>query len=893
MTQEPFASIQIGNDNFTSGKDLVGVNVTIGEGKKQNYCVLSIYDPNGYYADKYISASYATDGIDLPNEFYEKDEPATTNNVVVGVDSEGGTVSVGGVFTPEIRAFLDTVAWKEVAPGTELSLQGYYSISLENSKFLTVAETVTGFPEIGRRRYIGRYQTDLIGYNEARRKYPQITNYTPANQDLIAYYKLEVKRGVLPYIKSGDIREALHISAKEWAAIPRKDNPRGYYNQIKHGISLDGFVNYYNTRLAYYKGQSTVTPELSPQTPKADSGGKTTTTEITPKGVLAASTSVSFFNTETAIGLPRKTSNGEILDSKDFTASHKTLPFDSKVKVTWLTTGKSVIVRINDRPAVVESNALNMSISAARTLTNDANPLPSTLPSQIPDCKIDLVEEGKPGTVDKELAKKSASDSIAIAKNSSPITKVPEVSAAGTQITVELTLDRVGVVVFSFLHTGTRHDQISRTTEFTGQSIAWVLNRRIKNTRYTGVTLKGLATIIAKRYNLELSMDEEGEYIDSISQVGLTDWQLLERTASRQSYGLRTVGKVLQVYKKTVLGSSQGYTIAVGDNVLSLQVVDQAQTDAQGSSDKIQHHGGTINTTVDKDTGSLIKTGQDNKRDAGTDTKTYTTGVDIVSGSPFKNPRPDGLSVKEYQIEASLYTSQRDLENLTPDTPLFIEGSLPFISNKSWFVESVNHALNEGVMQTSLKCYVPVKPKAITQGGETTATPTADGEISQVGVGSVGVYTILDPKGRPVTSFETLREHWRGTGGYTDYRPSPSNTKTGRISFMRGRPQQLVYDFTIFKNGNRNAPVPSPIAGKITQVGGSNGIVKIVTGTTEVRLMHLSGIKVKVGDVVARGQIVGTQASVGPTSTGIHLHIEAPELVLRNYINSLVSGQFN
>jgi rare lipoprotein A len=887
MTQEPYASIQIGNDNFTFGKELIGVNVTIGEGKKQNYCVFSIYDPNGYYADKYISASYATDGIELPNEFYESKDPSTTNNVTSGIDSGGGTVSVGGVFTPEIRAFLDTVAWKEVAPGTETSLQGYYSISLENSKFLTVAETVAGFPEIGRRRFIGRYQTDLIGYNEARRKYPQITNYTPPNQDLIAYYKLEVKRGVLPYIKSGDIKEALHISAKEWAAIPRKDNPRGFYNQIKHGVSLDGFVDYYNTRLAYYKGQSTITPELSPQTPKADSGGEATQNQTLVKSVLSNIAQVSFYGFNDGFA-GRKTASGEIFDPKDFTAAHKTLPFGTLVKATWLTNNKSVVVRINDRGPYSGNRQLDLSYEAARSLSDETN---NAIDTGILNCKLEIISEERIGTVDKELAKKSASDSITIAKNSSPITKVPEVSAAGTQITVEMTLDRVGVVMFSFLHTGTRHDQIARTTEFTGQSIAWVLNRRIKNTRYTGVTLKGLATVIAKRYNLELSMDEEGEYIDSISQVGLTDWQLLERTASRQSYGLRTVGKVLQVYKKTALVSAQGYTIAVGDNIISLQVVNQAQTDAQGSSDKIQHHGGTINTIIDKDTGSLIKNGQDNKRDAGTDTKTYTTGVDVVSGSPFKNPRPDGLSVKEYYLEASLYTTQRDLENLTPDTPIFIEGSLPFISNKSWFVESVNHALNEGTMQTGIKCYVPVAPKSIKQDGETSTVN--DGEISQIGVGAVGAYTIIDPKGRAVTSFETLREHWRGTGGYTDYRPSPSNTKTGRISFMRGRPQQLVYDFTMFKNGNRNAPVPSPIAGKITQVGGSNGIVKIVTGTTEVRLMHLSGIKVKVGDVVARGQIVGTQASVGPTSTGIHLHIEAPELVIRNYINSLVSGQFN
>jgi rare lipoprotein A len=892
MTQDPYISINIGNDTFTTGKELVGANVTIGEGKKQNYCVFSIYDPNGYYADKYISASYVTNGIELPNEFYET-TTENSNNVVTDIDAGGGTVSKGGIFTPEIRAFLDTVAWKEVAPGTETSLQGYYSISLENGKFLSVAETEAGYPPYGR-RYIGRYQSNDIGYNEAKQKYSQINNFTPANQDLIGYYKLEVKRGVLPYIKTGDIKEALHISAKEWAAIPRKDNPLGYYGQAKHGLSLDAFVDYYNTRLNFYKSQESAV-ELSPQTPKADSGGIVTPNQTLVKSVLSNSAQVSFYGFNDGFG-GKKTANGEIFDPNDFTAAHKTLPFGTLVKATWLTNNKSVIVRINDRGPYSGSRQLDLSYGAARSLSDETN---NAIDAGILNCKLEIMSEGRTGSVSKETAKESTAESIAIAKNSTPLIKVPEVSAKGTQITVEMTVDRTGVVVFSFLHTGTRHDQISRTTEFTGQSIAWVLNRRIKNTRYTGVTLKGLANIIARRYNLELSMDGEGEYIDSLSQVGLTDWQMLERIATKQGYGLRTVGKLLQIYKKTVLGSQGGYTIAIGENIRSLQVVDIAQTDAQGSSNKIEHHGGRISTLIDADSGALIKNGQDNKRDAGNDTKTYTVGVDVVStsqsGRIYENPRPDNLSVKEYQIEVSLYTTQSDLENLTPDTPLFIAESLPFISNKSWFIESVNHAWNEGIISSGLKCYVPVAPKAVNLGGENNSnlSQTDFETLNQFGVGNVGVYKIVDSNGNAVTSFDTLKEHWRGTGNYTDYRPAPSNTKTGRVSFMKGRPSQLVYDIILSKNGNQNVPVPSPISGKITAVGGANGMVKIQNGETEVKLLHLSNIKVKVDDTVYRGASVGTQASVGPTSTGVHLHIEAPELVIRQYIESLLSGQFN
>src|ERR1700750_2477534 len=44
-----------------------------------------------------------------------------------------------------------------------------------------------------------------------------------------------------------------------------------------------------------------------------------------------------------------KTSSGEIFSNSGMTASHRSLPFGTMVRVTNLTNNKSVIVRINDR----------------------------------------------------------------------------------------------------------------------------------------------------------------------------------------------------------------------------------------------------------------------------------------------------------------------------------------------------------------------------------------------------------------------------------------------------------------------------------------------------------------------------------------------------------------
>jgi rare lipoprotein A len=63
-----------------------------------------------------------------------------------------------------------------------------------------------------------------------------------------------------------------------------------------------------------------------------------------------------------------RTSNGEIYDMYQFTAAHRTLPFDSVVRVTNLRNSKQTEVRINDRGPFVENRVIDLSLAAARAL---------------------------------------------------------------------------------------------------------------------------------------------------------------------------------------------------------------------------------------------------------------------------------------------------------------------------------------------------------------------------------------------------------------------------------------------------------------------------------------------------------------------------------------------
>jgi rare lipoprotein A len=64
----------------------------------------------------------------------------------------------------------------------------------------------------------------------------------------------------------------------------------------------------------------------------------------------------------------RRASNGEIYDMYKLTAAHRTLPFETMVRVTNLNNGKSTTVRITDRGPFVDNRIIDLSLAAAREI---------------------------------------------------------------------------------------------------------------------------------------------------------------------------------------------------------------------------------------------------------------------------------------------------------------------------------------------------------------------------------------------------------------------------------------------------------------------------------------------------------------------------------------------
>ena len=64
----------------------------------------------------------------------------------------------------------------------------------------------------------------------------------------------------------------------------------------------------------------------------------------------------------------RRTASGKRFNSRAFTAAHRSLPFGSRVRVTNERTGRSVVVRINDRGPFVGGRVIDLSKAAAQAV---------------------------------------------------------------------------------------------------------------------------------------------------------------------------------------------------------------------------------------------------------------------------------------------------------------------------------------------------------------------------------------------------------------------------------------------------------------------------------------------------------------------------------------------
>ena len=119
----------------------------------------------------------------------------------------------------------------------------------------------------------------------------------------------------------------------------------------------------------------------------------------------------------------RKTASGEIFDTyQGMTAAHKTLPFNTMVRVTNKTNGREVDVRINDRGPFVDGRVIDLSLRAAREI--------DLVGPGVAPVKLKILKEG-------EIAKVAKLEKVAVTTTtpvSAPAETTPPPSAFAVQV---------------------------------------------------------------------------------------------------------------------------------------------------------------------------------------------------------------------------------------------------------------------------------------------------------------------------------------------------------------------------------------------------------------------------------------------------------------------------
>jgi rare lipoprotein A len=117
------------------------------------------------------------------------------------------------------------------------------------------------------------------------------------------------------------------------------------------------------------------TPEESPESAKREPSAPPPSSPTHPKSSKTPPVPAPVGYTEEGnaswYGNPfngRHSSNGEIYDMYKLTAAHRTLPFETMVRVTNLNNGKSTTVRITDRGPFVANRVIDLSLAAAREI---------------------------------------------------------------------------------------------------------------------------------------------------------------------------------------------------------------------------------------------------------------------------------------------------------------------------------------------------------------------------------------------------------------------------------------------------------------------------------------------------------------------------------------------
>ena len=405
-----------------------------------------------------------------------------------------------------------------------------------------------------------------------------------------------------------------------------------------------------------------------------------------------------------------------------------------------------------------------------------------------------------------------------------------------------------------------------------GVSPLWTINQYQQTDTKKGLTLKQLATQIAKDSGMSLDFTGEGLYYVHLENNGLTPYQLLLREATRAGYTIYNSGTKLVMKPIGPNREKEEGTIRVSlSDVISLTVSSKPSGQTPGGKPGVRGAWGkkpVLKTdpktgTSEQKTptpkaqgGSVVNSPIQDQGKMSSDKGAVTTGK-VDTGTkviPQISAESEVARIKDFPLDVTLVGSI-DYLNIVPCDLVTIPNMIQFstrVGTTEFWVYAVKFTLGVAGFGVSLNLYQPgvAVPVAQTMSGtsatgSTTITPTGTGWVHPY-AGS----TMTAPWGEQRGARRHGGQDWAGGNG----RIVAANT--GVVTKVR--------------DGCPN--YPSDDCG-----GGYGNHVDVVTELNGKKYLHryahLASIAVTQGSQVQAGSPIGVEGNSG-ASRGTHLHFE-------------------
>lgn len=454
-------------------------------------------------------------------------------------------------------------------------------------------------------------------------------------------------------------------------------------------------------------------------------------------------------------------------------------------------------------------------------------------PEQMPKYLKSVSKYGN-GAVERLIAEAKGGGAVPVTEQVTPAAAGVDTGSTGAAIVKgNKLLVTIGDVGFEYFHQGTTAMSEGRT-ELVGVGIGYELSRRQRNKTEGQLSLRELATKIAKAHGAELDWraPTDVKYIH-IDQHGLSDYALLERLCSQAGFMLRTEGKKLIVSTIANLVDT-GLVLVPGLNLISWQVKDEAL------SDDAEDAGRSIVQTEQKaEVNPATGTVEQKAVDVDKVTDKSATGAKVDNKQAVV--APESQSVAQTQVARTkrlkglpstfvIPMSTTSL-GLAPLHTVITEG-LPGVLSRIWAIDKVEHSLRDGT--TTLSVYSPVEVMD--------NTPPSNAIAEQV-------------------------PQLPASGGYVWCCNGVVTSTQNQIRSV-GTSPHIGIDIA----AGKGSPVYAPQDGIVNGFVGSGICINILhpDGITS-RIMHLSERLVKMGQQVKKGQLIGREGDTGKV-TGSHVH---------------------